>query len=156
MGDIFGPHVGKYWIDQLGRMVPQKWKKNHQVSIVAHCLDGSFRKQDNDHSSSHSTQALSSDPGTHKNNKEDVFISLVGGIMGSKNTKRVPNVIHLRIGLISPKHEMRDDAYPLGVRGTRTRDGVLLQTGRNPEIVGDPGLYFATVFHEIMERERAV
>ena len=85
-----------------------------------------------------------------------VSISLVGSIMGSEDMKRVPNAIHLGIGLIQPKHEMAPDAYPLGVRGTRTRDKILMQTGKNPEIVGDPGLYFATVFHEIMERERAV
>jgi Polysaccharide pyruvyl transferase len=43
----------------------------------------------------------------------------------------------------------------LGVRGPLTRDLYLMKQGINPEVVGDPGLYFSTIFgNEVDEARR--
>jgi Polysaccharide pyruvyl transferase len=40
----------------------------------------------------------------------------------------------------------------LGVRGPLTRDAFLAKQGINPEIIGDPGLFFPLVFHDEIQK----
>ena len=87
----------------------------------------------------------------------NLTFALVGSI--ARRALETRNTVLLGVGTIKedallPKIHLRSDVHVIGVRGPRTRDAFLSKYAINPEIVGDPGLYFHEVFREEIQEER--
>jgi hypothetical protein len=87
----------------------------------------------------------------------NITLALVGSI--ARRALETPNAVLLGVGTIKEgdlllSSYLRSDVHVIGVRGPRTRDAFLSKYGINPEIVGDPGLYFYEVFRKEVEEAR--
>jgi hypothetical protein len=87
----------------------------------------------------------------------NITLALVGSI--AHRALKTPNAVLLGVGTIKEgdlllSSYLRSDVHVIGVRGPRTRDAFLSKYGINPEIVGDPGLYFYEVFRKEIEEAR--
>ena len=96
------------------------------------------------------------EPATAKYDYETTF-ALVGSIAAKAKSR--PGTILLGVGTISENQlkkesTMGKNVQVLGVRGPRSRDAFLSKFGLNPEVVGDPGLYFYEVFKQLIDKER--
>lgn len=80
--------------------------------------------------------------------RHSLSIALIGSI--ARISISHPRTVLLGVGIISEnalkKAKMNQGVYVMGVRGTRSRDAFLKKFGKNPEVVGDPGLWLGTIF----------